>query len=499
MKFLNFILPVLLIAIVVPGCKKTQRSATTGWKYNDEKWGGYQKLDYKGQITAPNLVLIEGGTFTMGLTQEDVAYEWDNIPRRITVPTFYLDETEIANIDYRFFVEWTSRVYGESYPERVRDVLPDTLVWREELSYNEPFIETYFRHPSFDDYPVVGVSWWQANEYCEWRTDRVNEMILIERGILNHNPEQKDGDNFNTRSYLAGQYEGSVNKNLRDEATGGERRVQLEDGILVPHYRLPTEAEWEFAAVGLIGKKVSRNDELISDRRIFPWDGNTSRYKRRDRFQGQMLANFKRGAGDYMGLAGNLNDNAPFPAPVRSFWPNDYGLYNMAGNVSEWVMDVYRPLTSTTLRDPDQHDIASFRGNRYRKLVRDDEGNLVEKDSLGALQYEYIDSLDVRYRENYYSANLLDYRDGDEDSFANYEYGVTTLINNKSRVIKGGSWADRLFWLAPGARRYKDEDKSDKTIGFRCAMDRMGSPSGNDGEGGKYFKQRTKTPKRRYK
>ncbi len=499
-KYSRIIFFMALVGMVGIGCKKSERSSTTGWKYNDQKWGGFQKNDYKGQITAPNLVLVEGGTFTMGLTAEDVTYEWNNVPRRVTVPSFYMDETEIANIDYRHFVFWTNNTFGESYPQRYREVLPDTLVWREELAYNEPLVETYFRHPSFDDYPVVGVSWDQANEYCKWRSDRVNEMLMIEKGVLNPNPEQKDADNFNTKAYLAGQYEGNVKKNLKDEMTGGERKVRMEDGIFVPSYRLPTEAEWEYAALGLIGKRVAKQDELISERRIFPWDNNTARYKRRDRNQGKMLANFKRGRGDYMGLAGKLNDNSPYPAPVRSYWPNDYGIYNMAGNVNEWVADVYRPTTSTTLRDPDQHDLNPFRGNKFYEVVMDDEGKIAEKDSLGRIRTELVDSADAANRENYHRPELLNYRDGDEDSGAEYDYGNTTLINEHSRVIKGGSWADRLFWLAPGARRFKDEAKSDKTIGFRCAMDRLGSPVGNDDKGGNYFKgTKAKKSKRKYK
>lgn len=77
--------------------------------------------------------------------------------------------------------------------------------------------------------------------------------------------------------------------------------------------------------------------------------------------------------------------------------------------------------------------------------------------------------------------------DGDNEADGFYDYGKTTLISNKSRVIKGGSWADRLFWLSPGARRYKDEDKADRTIGFRCAMTRMGSSGGNGDPGGNHF------------
>src|SRR5690606_29740327 len=149
-----------------------------GWKMNDQKWGGFEKLDYEGQATGPNLVLVQGGTFVMGLTEQDVTYDWNNIPRRVTVSSFYMDEAEVTNHQYREYLYWLNRVFGESYPEVGKNALPDTLVWREELAFNEPFVETYFRHPSYDDYPVVGVNWLQANDFAAWRTDRVNNMIL---------------------------------------------------------------------------------------------------------------------------------------------------------------------------------------------------------------------------------------------------------------------------------------------------------------------------------
>ena len=85
--------------MLTPSCSKSSKtvSETTGWSYNDPKWGGYEKVDYKGQDTGPNLVLVEGCTFTMGLSQEDVMYEWNAVPRRVTVTSFYMDETEVSN------------------------------------------------------------------------------------------------------------------------------------------------------------------------------------------------------------------------------------------------------------------------------------------------------------------------------------------------------------------------------------------------------------------
>jgi len=501
MRFSHKLFSLLVLAVLtLAACSKKERSSTTGWVYNDQKWGGFEKTDYQGQITGPNLVLIEGGTFSMGVTGEDVTFEWNNISRRVTVSSFYMDETEVTNSNYREMLHWHRMITYESYPEVFRSLLPDTLVWREELAFNEPMVETYFRHPSYDDYPVVGVNWRQAEEFCKWRTNRVNEMLLVEKGVLNLNVgDQKDAESFDSEAYLFGQYEGSVNKNLRDVTTGGERPARFEDGILLPSYRLPTEAEWEYAALALIGNQRSKSDEIIVDRRIYPWNGASPRYKRRDKRQGDIMANFKLEGGNYMGTAGRLNDKAAFPQPVRYGYPNDYGLYNMAGNVSEWVADIYRPMTSTTLRDVDNHDLNPFRGNRFDTKILDEDGRPIEKDSLGRIQRRMQTDEEVADRENYKRADVTDFRDGDEDSEVQYLYGQSSLINEKSRVIKGGSWADRLYWLSPGTRRFKDEDKSDKTIGFRCAMIRMGASGGNSEPGGNEFSRRTKAPNRRFK
>ena len=500
MKLTQFGTIMTLCLLVLASCGKKERSATTGWKYNDQEWGGFEKQDFMGQINGPNLVLIEGGTFTMGVTEEDVMGRWDNLPRRVTVSSYYMDETEVSNMDYREYLYWLGNVFGESYREVFNDALPDTLVWREELSFNEPYVETYFRHPAYNDYPVVGVNWLQANEYCKWRTDRVNEMLLIEKGIIEPNfADQKDENNFNTEAYLAGQYEPTVRKNPKDLRTGEDRPVRFEDGILLPSYRLPTEAEWEYAALALVGNQTSKKDERISDRRLYPWNGNTVRYQRRDRDQGMIMANFKRGRGDYMGMAGRLNDNASITAPVRAFMPNDYGLYNMAGNVSEWTMDLYRPLTSQSLRDVEGHDLNPFRGGKFESRILNEDGVPVEKDSLGRIRYRYVEDDEVADRENYKRGQVYNYLDGDEDSEVIYDYGKSTLISDEARVIKGGSWADRAYWIVPGARRFKQEKQADRTLGFRCAMTRVGSPAGNEAPGGNRFKRRGRKVKRSYK
>jgi gliding motility-associated lipoprotein GldJ len=495
MRFLKksrYLLLSSVVLLVISSCGGKGDSAATGWKYNDEEWGGFQNPDFKEQATGPNLVLVEGGTFMMGATEEDVFAEHNNIQRRITVSSFYMDETEVANIHYKEFIWWMDKTFGEDYPQVVKAVRPDTLVWRDELAYNEPFVEYYFTYPAYNDYPVVGVSWLQANQYAEWRSDRVNEMMLIKNGYLENNNEQVNEDNFNTDAYLHGQYIGATkntkqSKGQSSEETGsGEEdpNLSMSDGILLPDYRLPTEAEWEYAALALAGETLTEGEEVVANRKIYPWVGTSLRYQQRNGFQGDFLANFKRGRGDNMGVAGALNDNAEITAKVYANMPNDFGLYNMAGNVSEWVQDVFRPITFS-----DANDFNTFRGNEFKQKVVDADGNVVDKDSLGRIQYELQKDEDLINRRNYNTADARNYADGDSTSNVAYGYGSSSLISDKARVYKGGSWNDRAYWLSPGARRYLNEDLASSQIGFRCAMSRMGSV------GGQHFKEGKKAKK----
>lgn len=129
------------------------------------------------------MVLVEGGTFTMGRVTEDTYSEWNNYPRRVTVSTFYMDQHEVSNLDWREYVYWMRLMFSAS-PKLVNRALPDTLVWRDELAYNEPYLEYYFSHVAYQEYPVVGVSWEQAVDYCLWRTDRVNELRMVQAGVI---------------------------------------------------------------------------------------------------------------------------------------------------------------------------------------------------------------------------------------------------------------------------------------------------------------------------
>ncbi len=489
------------------GKKKYDKSEVTGWNYNDKNMGGYQVAKSKEQGTGPGLVFIQGGTFVMGQTQEDVMGDWNNVPRRVSVPSFYIDRTEVANVHYREYLHWLEKVFDPSDPANMKIInaaLPDTLVWRSELSYNEPMVEYYFRHPSFNDYPVVGVSWRQAHDFCLWRGDRVNEGILLEKGYLNKQSlqAQQQENNFTTESYLLGLYQAAPGKTATSKknplktAQGTPRTtVQMEDGILLPAYRLPSEAEWEYAAYGYIAenprpsrKEGQRGEELIMNRQVYPWTINVNglRDTRHGSWQGMFLANFKRGENDFAGVEGGLNDRSFYTSPVKSFYPNAFGLYNMAGNVSEWVADVYRPLS---LMDFD--DLPNpYRGNKFKKLFIDSTTGEAKIDSTGRVVMIDVTDKESANRRNYQRGNVIDYMDGDSLSQSSYAYGQTTLISDKSRVYKGGSWNDMPYWLSPGTRRFLDEDQSLSTLGFRCAMDRMGSPEGNKRKTGNLWKPR---------
>ena len=158
-----------------PGTK----SRTTGQAYAKKGKEGFQVTSFSGQPAGPNMVFIEGGRFTMGTLEEDVTYTRDNIERTVTVASFYMDETEIANIDY---LEYLYAVGQDSTREFYQSALPDTTVWANEMSFNDQYVDQYLRYPGFRTYPVVGVSWVQANDYCKWRTNVVNSALYTKYG-----------------------------------------------------------------------------------------------------------------------------------------------------------------------------------------------------------------------------------------------------------------------------------------------------------------------------
>jgi len=550
------ILLALMLSLAMFSCKKSSTSKNssraTGWNIND-KQGGFQfNNDFKEQETAPGLVFIEGGTFTMGKVQDDVMHDWNNTPNQQHVQSFYMDETEVTNKMYLEYLDWLKRVYPPeegNFKLIYEGALPDTLVWRNRLGYSEMMIENYLRHPAYAEYPVVGVSWIQAVEFANWRTDRVNEAYLEDAGYIVRdaklNAVTADAT-FNTDTYITAPklaYGGN------DSITGVEynrRRVQTtasgdtihvyasrETGIISPKYRLPSEAEWEYAALGMSDLRAYN---VYRGRKKYPWVGQYTRSGKR-KSRGDQLANFKQGKGDYGGIAGWSDDGADITAQVMSYDPNDYGLYDMAGNVAEWVADVYRPIV-----DDEFNDFNYYRGNVYTKNAIDENGQvkivtpesvvfdtlsngkLVARNLAGEILQVPVDDNETYLRTNFDESDNINFRDGDRrssrnfrDSFDEEDFGDatsvkakeaetrrmynspkhnierdssgqvlkeydksnerTSLINDQVRVYKGGSWKDRDYWLDPAQRRFFPQDMATDYIGFRCAMSRVGSKS----------------------
>ncbi len=612
----HYSLIAVLLSTVLFSCSKptisnSGTSTLTGWKYNDAKHGGFSiNNNYTEQKPPSGMVLIQGGSFTMGSIQDDIMSDWNTTPKKMQLRTFYMDEAEVTNSEYLFYLLWLERVFPphkKNYGHIYESALPDTLVWRRALGSNESLTQTYLRHPAYANYPVVGVSWSQANDYCKWRTDRVNEKILMDIGVLKQLFDEDsitvEGRNhFSTETYYTNPkllFDGDstiYDKGLKtikrrkdkdiaeedyddidepeeeeEEEIAEAEEVQVENdslnptpevvaeasveeeeeeeefddiaedapkreghvfegshvkphhGILYPDFRLPTEAEWEYAAKALHENREYNNQR---GRKKYPWNGRYTRYKNTSK-KGDQLANFKQGKGDYTGIAGWSNDGADITNQIKSYEPNAFGLYDMAGNVAEWVYDVYRPII-----DNEMNDFNYMRGNVYMKKLIDEEGKvkvaeyedivydtlvngkIVPRDIPGRIMHVPITSEDTYMRFNYSKSNNININDGEllhskyyneelanldvkprmynspvnPPSEFNYDTGKfekkydkkprTTLIGDNTRVYKGGSWRDREFWLDPAQRRYLPQYMSTDFIGFRCALDKVGNVSG---------------------
>lgn len=548
MKCISFWkLPLMFVVIgSIVACssnKGDKYSNATGWDLSGKDGGTKYQTDYREQEPGPNLVLIEGGTFTMGKVQDDPMKDWNNTPTQQHVQTFYIDEHEVTNLMYLEYLDWLKKTFPPS-ESNFRNIyygaLPDTLVWRNPLGFNENMTDNYLRHPASQDYPVVGVTWLQAVEFSKWRTDRVNEIRLEQEGYTSEEARLNADSNsvFSTETYINSPtqaYGGDEEKLLGGkksdkkgyEDENGEKRdkfVQLKDGILLPDYRLPTEVEWEYAALGM---SSVRDFNSYRGRKKYPWDGQYTRSNKRSTM-GDQKANFKQGTGDYGGIAGWSDDGADITTQVKSYEPNDYGLYDMAGNVAEWVADVYRPIV-----DNEFNDFNYYRGNAYTKNVINEDGSVkildaseVVYDTLpnakivatnlpGEIKKTPIDEEETYLRTQFDESYNVDYRDGDKQSSIYFDQSNvdvdntmynspknevtldpetgkmvrkrdgsndrTTLIDDEVRVIKGGSWRDREYWLDPAQRRYYPQHMSTDYIGFRNAMSKVGSKSNNKG------------------
>jgi gliding motility-associated lipoprotein GldJ len=521
----------VLIALTVASCNKSNNSSNvsraTGWKLEGDNYNN----NFKEQELAPGMVFIEGGTFTKGKVQDDIMKDWNNAASQQHVMSFYMDETEVTNLMYIEYLNYLKAVYPPSNPNFsgiYKGALPDTLVWRNRLSFNEDLVVNYLRHPAYSEFPVVGVSWLQATQYAGWRTNRVNEAILEREGFLSEEAKYAaiGGKTaaFNTEAYLSspsltygGQIDSLQGKSKKDSVSVFAKRS---DGILLPSYRLPTETEWEYAAQAQSDDREYNN---YKGRKKYPWDGEYTRNKDKGGV-GDQMANFKVSKGDYGGIAGWSDDGGAITVDTKFHNPNSFGLYGMGGNVAEWVADVYRPII-----DDDISDFNYFRGNVFNKPATGNDGKaiinenkvvfdtlpngkLISKSLPGSLVMVPVDANETYLRTNFSESDNRSYRDGDLASSRQYSqrniedaekikmynapnnsiktndqgeivktYDTSdnrnTLISNDVRVYKGGSWKDRAFWLDPAQRRFLPQYMATDFIGFRCAMSRIGGKS----------------------
>ena len=421
MKSSSFIFVVAIATMFLSGCNLLGKNKKGNTLPNDGQLHGVAPSKSWSLPKPPGMVYIVPGTFHMGPSDEDISHAFTARNKQVSISGFWMDATEITNNEYRQFTNWVTdsiaakqlgfikqgadgveyidwkkaqtikwndkatlekvdamiftpdnRIFNkkEIDPSRIvyhsetfnyqeaskrenagvqrskfivkKDIkaYPDSLCWVRDFSYsyNEPMAKKYYSHPAYGNYPVVGVSWKQATAFCEWRSHYLNAALEAKK-------KSTESD-----------------------------------------FRLPTEAQWEYAARG--GRSQSP----------YPWGGPYLRNKK-----GCLLANFKPGRGNYP------EDGGFYTVRADAYWPNDFGLYNMSGNVAEWTSSLY---------------------------------------SEGGYVFQHDMNPDLRWNAEETDAPLM-----------------------KRKVIRGGSWKDVGYFLQTSTRSYEYQDTSKSYIGFRCVID----------------------------
>jgi formylglycine-generating enzyme len=426
----------------------------------------YSKQSYqkKEKAPAPDMILIKGEG---------------------EIEPFYMSVIEEPNINYVMYLQWIDRVYGSQYPDIFVNALPNIKEYSTLYSYNDPQIQNYMLHPAFRYYPVVGLSYDQIQNYLIWKTDRLNESILIEKGYQNPDWEQRNENTFNTEAVLCGQYLGSLRKLLQDKGSTKERTVQLKDNILKPSFRLPTEAEWVHASQFL--KPLDRKryahpfsnatnkhpfgknyyplfgDEGFRALKDFGYAGiHSQKYNTPQYFEGIDTLFYDINA-DYdakkfnIGKKDIVNGQPTRLTTITDYDAKSYGLANMASGVKEWVFDGWEPIFDVKLQNTD----AIFEKNKAKQGLILDENQLpVERDFLG------------RMRGHKNPARLLGKKGENEGIFWSFEYAEKPSFEKPSqytpvnRVIRGGTYKNPSVTT----REKLLETTSSGEVGFRVVM-----------------------------
>jgi len=383
-------------------------------------------------------------------------------------------------------------IYQNEFGEDKISVYPDTSVWINDNTspYNEEYNKNYFWHPKYDNYPVVGITWRQANAYCNWLTNRL--LLSIKK-----------------------------------------------TNILLPSYRLPTEAEWEYAAVRGAGKY---NTDTITNKiyysSLFPWSYNTVIDSK-----GNYPANF----GKIISQNGfeikpysegilekkKKESNLDYTTPVKSFSANKLKLYDMGGNVAEWCIDIthVKPYflkvnandsLQTAINKIIKRYLYENSTYKYIKIKNAADSTLLNMYLLHFCYGKGVNTNEIKYSnsDNYIFnkdsicsiiKNFSSHKNGiyDKEDVLNnvlYEkerivikkthlekiindflinlatkeiHNAKTLANNKYlKIVKGGSWADSPIYLMCGSKEVFPQNKSSAKIGFRVVIPNVGSPPG---------------------